>query len=412
MLAFRESQRAELESELRRQADAGQEVARAARDRAESNLKLARSAVHEFFTAIDKSALGYDPSYDPLRRELIASSLRYHEQFVKAYAKEQSLRGDLAWTYFNMAAMLMQLNDPAWLDTYTNGLALLGRLVEEASEPEDLGRMGEGVWHAGSTGGPRVLNAIRRDPVGTAQVNAQAIELTMALAERFPDVPGLRNDLGIDYHLMGHILEYSDKEKSMEMHKRALALWQGLHELDPEFPDYMYGIALSLNRIGDLHGQAGRANEALELLGEALAMYQQLLEKHAGVPQFQETHARSLMNYGTALANVGRVEEGIAKFDAAGEQLRSLMAAYPGLTHLNYSIGDADYRRGVALWSLGRCDEAAASFETAVSNSSLVLERLNSELPAASSNPVPDIVAEGFLARLRNLEPVSGQNAE
>jgi len=410
MLALRESKRAGLESELRRQADLGKETARAERDRAENNLKLARSAVHEFFTAIDKSALGYDPSYDPLRRELIESSLRYLEQFVNEYGNEQSLRGDLAWSYFNMAAMLMQLDDSGWIAAYKSGLRLLGELVQNAKTAADLGRMAEGVWHAGSTGGPRVLNAIQRDPQSTAEVNAKAIEYTEALVARFPEVRGIRNDLGIDYHLMGHILEYSDKEKSMAMHLRALELWQGLYALDPEFPDYMYGIALSLNRIGDLHGQAGRGAEALNLLEQTMEMYQRLLDRAPAVPQFQETHARSLMNYGSALVNVGRVEEGIQRFDAASDQLQALMTAYPGLTHLNYSIGDAAYRRATALWGLERCDEAATALRAAASHSSLAFERFKSERSLASESLCPELSSEAFIHELSSYLPAAVEN--
>ena len=403
MLALRESQRARVESELRVQAMAGEQIAREARDRAEQNLGLARRAVHDFFTAIDRSALGFDPSYDPLRRELIATSLRYHRHFVEAYGDETSLRGDLAWTYFNMAAMLMQLEDAEWMEAYQAGLHLLDELVQTATKPEDLGRMGEGVWHAGSTGGPRVLNAIAMDPEGTARANGRAIELTSALVERFPDVRGLRNDLGIDYHLMGHILEYVSWERSMEMHQRALELWQGLHTLDPDSPDYMYGIALSLNRIGDLHGQAGRVEEGLGELEQALAMYRRILEQSPDVPQFRETQARTLMNYGSALVHAGRIPEGIQAFEDARARLQILMDAHPGLTHLHFSAGEAEYRRGRALRALGDCDGAAGAFRKAVALSELVLDAITSATAGEDNGTCPNLQDSAFLAELRNL---------
>lgn len=363
--AIRESQRAALESELRTEAETSFQEAHRERERAESNLQIARRAVDEFFVKLGRSSLAYDPSYAPLRRSLIESSLVYHRQFVDAYRQDPALRGDLAWTYFTMGAMLMQLEDPAWLDAYSAGLDLLEEILHGDARPEEMGRMANGVWHAGSTGGPNALNAIRMDAKRAFALGQRAIDITEALATKFPSVRGFRSDLGIDYHLMGHMVEKLSPEKAMAAHERALELWSGLLKEDSESIDYMYGVALSLDRIGSLHDKAGETDQALLNLERGQQIYERVLSHSPGVPQFYETYARLLNNYGRALVNAGQPAAAVDAYNKGSALLDELMQSYPSLKNFHALAGETAWRRGLARQRLDDCVVALEDFRRA-----------------------------------------------
>ncbi|MBL7644731.1 MAG: protein kinase [Candidatus Hydrogenedentes bacterium] len=376
LYAIRETQRASVEADLRSEAESRSQEAHRERERAEENLQIARGAVDEFFVKMGRSSLVYDPSYAPLRTSLIKSSLQYHQQFVDAYRDVPALRGDMAWTYFTMAAMLMQLEDATWFDAYADGLELLAEILRTETRPEDLGRMAEGVWHAGATGGPNAINSIRMDPKRAFELGQRAIELTESLAVKYPQIRAIRNDLAIDYHLLGHMVEPVSRERAMAAHQRALALWSDLLEEDSESIDYMYGAALSLNRIGSLHDLAGNTTEALDHLERARAMYERVLSHSPGVPQFYETYARFLNNYGQALANSGQMEKGVEAFDTGSARLDELMATYPSLKNFHPLAADIAYRRGRTEQRLGQCDAAVQDFNQAIALSADSLEKV------------------------------------
>ncbi len=375
LYAIRETQRASVEADLRSEAETRSQEAHRERERAEENLQIARGAVDEFFVKMGRSSLVYDPSYAPLRTSLIKSSLQYHQQFVDAYRDVPALRGDLAWTYFTMAAMLMQLEDATWFDAYAGGLELLAEILRTETRPEDLGRMTDGVWHAGATGGPNAINSIRMDPKRAFELGQRAIELTESLAVKYPQIRAIRNDLAIDYHLLGHMVEPASRDQAMAAHQRALALWSALLEEDSESIDYMYGAALSLNRIGSLHDLAGNNAEAIGHLERARIMYERVLSHSPGVPQFYETYARFLNNYGQALANAGRMEDGVEAFNTGSTRLEELMATYPSLKNFNPLAADIAYRRGRTRQRLGQCDAALEDFKQAAALSTDTVEK-------------------------------------
>ena len=375
LFAIRENQRASVETSLRTEAEASFQQAQREQERAEENLQIARRAVDDFFVEIGRSSLAYDPSYAALRTNLIKSSLQYHQQFVEAYRDDPALRGDMAWTNFTMAAMLMQLEDPTWFDAYAEGLELLEVILRTETRPEDLGSMAEGVWHAGATGGPNAINSIRMNPTKAFELGQRAIELTESLAVKYPSIRAIRNDLGIDYHLLGHMVEPVSREKAMAAHRRALEVWSDLLEEDSESIDYIYGTALSLDRIGSLLDLDGNTAEAMTHLERARAMYERVLSHAPGVPQFYETYARFLNNYGHALVNSGQIVAAMEAYNSGAARLEELMLTYPSLKTFHPLAGDIAYRHGLANLRLGQCAAAMEDFHKAGALSPESLEK-------------------------------------
>jgi len=235
--------------------------------------------------------------------------------------------------------------------------------------------MTDGVWHAGATGGPNAINSIRMDPKRAFELGQRAIELTESLAVKYPQIRAIRNDLAIDYHLLGHMVEPASREQAMAAHQRALALWSALLEEDSESIDYMYGAALSLNRIGSLHDLAGNTAEAISHLERARTMYERVLSHSPGVPQFYETYARFLNNYGQALANSDQMEKSIEAFNTGSTRLDELMATYPSLKNFHPLAADIAYRRGRTRQRLGQCDAALEDFKQAAALSTDTVEK-------------------------------------
>lgn len=134
--------------------------------------------------------------------------------------------------------------------------------------------------------------------------------------------------------------------------------------------------------LGVLAAQAGRTDEALEMIASALTI--------------NPGDARALVNYGNVLTLKGRFDEAVASYDLAlaikpdadvfksrgqalqgAGRLREALAAYRQALALNPSDVQALYKLGVVLSELGQPDLAMASYERVLALQPDHVEALN-----------------------------------
>ena len=134
--------------------------------------------------------------------------------------------------------------------------------------------------------------------------------------------------------------------------------------------------------LGVLAAQAGRTDEALEMIALALTI--------------NPGDARALVNYGNVLTLKGRFDEAVASYDLAlaikpdadvfksrghalqgAGRLREALAAYRQALALNPSDVEARYKLGVVLGELGQPDRAMACYERVLALQPDHVEALN-----------------------------------
>src|SRR5262249_28454135 len=96
-----------LANRARGQAEAERRRADLLRVTAEANFQKAREAVDEYFTKVSESKLLNVPGLQPLRKELLESSRKYYQEFLKDHARDPSVRADAAEAWYRVGFVTM-----------------------------------------------------------------------------------------------------------------------------------------------------------------------------------------------------------------------------------------------------------------------------------------------------------------
>ena len=99
-----------LANAARRQAEVERQRAEQSRIAAEANFQKARQAVDEYFTKVSESKLLNVPGLQPLRKELLESSRKYYQEFLKDRALDPSVRAEAAEAWYRVGFVTMDIN--------------------------------------------------------------------------------------------------------------------------------------------------------------------------------------------------------------------------------------------------------------------------------------------------------------
>src|SRR5260370_38023278 len=72
------------------------------RDEAEANFRKARQAVDEQFTLVSQSTLFEAPGFQSLRRDLLESALKYHQDFLQQRPDDPALQVEVAAAHLRL----------------------------------------------------------------------------------------------------------------------------------------------------------------------------------------------------------------------------------------------------------------------------------------------------------------------
>src|SRR5260370_9098237 len=77
------------------------------RDEAEANFRKARQAVDEEFTLVSQRNLFEAPGFQSLRRDLLESALKYHQDFLQQRPEDPVLQVEVAAAYLRLYQVYM-----------------------------------------------------------------------------------------------------------------------------------------------------------------------------------------------------------------------------------------------------------------------------------------------------------------
>src|SRR5206468_4179337 len=75
------------------------------RQQADANLRQARQAVDEYYTAVSESDLLNVPGLQPLRRKLLNSALKYYQGFLAQRQDDARAHGDVAAAFLRVGRL-------------------------------------------------------------------------------------------------------------------------------------------------------------------------------------------------------------------------------------------------------------------------------------------------------------------
>jgi serine/threonine protein kinase/tetratricopeptide (TPR) repeat protein len=263
----------------------------AQRSRAEANFAKALAVVDDYLTKVSESQLLKTPGMQPLRRQLLASALKFYDGFLKERAGDPTIRAELAAAYYRVARVQYDLGgDKEGNQAIKQAVALLEQLVKD--NPKNLkykADLARSYFWAGD--------------------NTQAIALGKDLVAGDLANVRFRTELAEAYNSLG-IASGDGSNEQFQAYQDALRLREALARERPDDPEVQAALAQSLNNIGAALGRQGRNAEARHLYLRAV----EHMESAFGKAPWNLDHGKGLA---ILTNNVALVQRGLGNNDEA-----------------------------------------------------------------------------------------------
>jgi serine/threonine-protein kinase len=340
------------EAEARRLAQEHSEQADRERARAQANFRLARAAVEEYGTKVSNDPRLKEKDLEALRKELLRSAVKFHQQFIKQRGDDPALRGDLGQAYLELARLQLHTEVPARaIEVSRQAAAIYRRLVleypEDGDHPLQLGlsliALGSALDKDGQTGEARTAYA-RAVETLDAEVQRRGISLPLRRA-----LIRACNHLSF---LLIHRL--GAEQEALAVYRKAIAVLR--REGRNAAPDPSDDVAKAdvYSAFGGLLVRRGQKQEGQLWCARALQTIQPLT---AGGELSSRTHSLLSSVYG----QIGRAHDHLSDYPRALEAFRKavdhdlqLVAAHPAVSIYQQYLGTDYYDLGRAQIKAGQ----------------------------------------------------------
>ena len=340
-----------------RQAEASAREADAQRRQSEANFGRARRAVDDFFTKVSETQLLRTPGLQPLRLELVESTLKFYEEFLKERADDPALRSELLATRLRVGHIFRELGRNAQavvayksaLDGYESAsrdrpddLELKARLAEAtywvAVSETDAAARREGYKRTvairvellkARPGDARFKKelAAAYNTLAVAQANnnpeesfralQRSIDLRLELADASPDDPDLQSDLSQAFHnLAMRVDSASHAAPAAAMSQQALELIRAAVRHRPLDVSPTSGLQVITKNAANQLYALGRRDEAIRELRTTLDLLDTLSRENPAVPSFKKSYLQIAQFLRLHLLRLDRAEEAARLLDA------------------------------------------------------------------------------------------------
>jgi serine/threonine-protein kinase len=220
----------------------------------------------------------------------------------------------------------------------------------------------------------RDLRELRKDLLDVA------LRYYQTFVAKYADDPALQAELARAYGRVGEITsEIGSKERALEAHRQALALWSKLAGASPGEGETQRGLATSHFHIGLLQRQLGRSAEALASYDRSRAIAERIAVEHPELPIEQDL-GKTLDNRGNVLSDLGRRADAMESYQRALAVYERLAAAEPTNAGYQVNVASVSHNIGVEHAKARRAAEALADFDRARA----IRERLAAAHPTVS----------------------------
>jgi eukaryotic-like serine/threonine-protein kinase len=338
------------ETKQRREAQNQRDRALKAEDEAEANLVGARAAVEEYLTTISESRLLKSPlpGLQPLRKELLATALKYYEGVVSRHQDDPELRADLAAAQFRVGEITDQIGSKQEaLKAFKTALGTYDSLA--SAIPSDSSR----TYRAGQ-GRCLVRLAMIQAEHGESDKSLSSFGRSILLLDQVnrdqPDDPRGRADLALAHHHMARkLMKHGSEEEAVRHQRAAIDLRKGLAEEFREHLAYRIDLSLSLSNMGNILGRAGQNAQALDSVRQANAIQKSLVHDHPEDPQLQSALALSTQGMAVLLNSLGRWKESRPFYVEAVHILERIVAENPAVNEFKRVLATAASELGQFL---------------------------------------------------------------
>jgi serine/threonine protein kinase len=413
-----EAIRAEGERIAKLEADAANEQAQKARDRAERRFELAVEAIENFRTVVDRNLdVKNRPENEALRKSLLQGPLGYYQKLRDdlnaAGESSPEARVQLGDAYLKLASLNHDIGSQAdALKEFDEATTLFDRLFREApakQTPKYRARLARALAERGELqSDSSQMNALAFESLhrsrelqeATIRENPQDIEARKTLSRVLYSLAALEGrkgkvesaldalqasqtsleeggrqapgDIGLQLLLAGVHLKRSEiltehrgrLAEAQSAAQTALQFIEGLVRSHPDSADCKQKLARAYSCLGIINQRQGAQERALELFSKRASTFEEMVRMQPTRNQLKLDHAAALGELASAQYHLGRNAEGLANLQRGCDLAAGLVRENPTNLTFKKSLGTLNSRKVFPLLSMGRAEEALAAAES------------------------------------------------
>jgi tetratricopeptide (TPR) repeat protein len=355
--------------------------------KAKANFQLARAAVEEYCSKVSDDPRLKEKDLEELRKDLLQSAVKFHQQFVEQHGDDPALRADLGRAYLDQGKMLIHTSDLARaIEVSRQAVAVYEQLAKdqphESAHPLQLAlsltELGFALDNSNQTKEARAAYY-------------RALDTLEAACRRHGNSPALRGAFLRASKRLSYALLYRDgaQGEAIDVQRKAAAFLEGEDATAIHEPDDLLERASFYSLFGQTLVQVGQAKEgqvwcdkalrtiepliskgnqsaqvrcslsafynylgrvyrklsdgpkALEAFRKALDLDLELVAAHPGVSVYKEYLGTDYTDLATAQMQAGQVQEGFANYKKAFEVKEKLAARHPEVADFTASLARA-----------------------------------------------------------------------
>jgi serine/threonine protein kinase len=326
------------------------------RRQADANYGRARRVVDDFFTKVSETHLLRTPGLQPLRLELVESSLKFYEEFLRERAEDPALRSELLATRLRVGKIFGELGraDQAKAEYKA---ALDGYEAASRDRPNDLD-LKAGLAEA-------TERFVEFDT--TAEVRLEGLRRAVAIREELlkarPGDARFKKALAESCNEQAIAQALQSPKVSFRALHRSIDLRLELAGASQDDPDHQADLAQSLNNLASRLGSTNNVAPAAAMFQHALELIRAAVRRRP--LDISQTSRLVIItrNAGGQLFLSGRSDESIQELRTTLDLLDTLSRANPAVPSFKTSYLEVaqDLRR--KLLRLDREEEAIRLFD-------------------------------------------------
>ena len=301
--------------------------------RSEHNYKLAEAsfrdshlAIQEVHTVIYEGGKYNDPRFQPLRKELLETGLKYYRQLLARHSEDEAVLADAAGTLYEMGFISQSTGSKTKaLETYDESRATWDSLIERnPTESRYQYYLAKTLNHMGlmqlETGKPDEAIASWR----------RSHEVWITLCANHPDDTGYQRELGYAYLALAGYDRSTQRWESMRLNSEAARRnFEKLSQQNPNNGELARMLAVSYSNIAYSHTQTGDHLKALEFLELSRDICEDLVRRQLDMPTSAKSLAQTLLAMGGVASSMNNPDLARRSFLRSNEILSELHQEHP-----------------------------------------------------------------------------------
>jgi serine/threonine protein kinase/tetratricopeptide (TPR) repeat protein len=351
------------------------------KERADQNLKRARTAVKEYLVKISDNPHLNSADFHSLRKQLLETALPFYLEFVRQRQEDPDLEAERGAAYGDLASLRRDTGD---LEQALADLEEAEKIFRRLAKtfPDKLAYQG-GLAETLISRGDTLASMGRSDQAEDAY--RQAVKMLDRLASEQPNVSTHREFLARAAGELGLLLkDLGRQDEADTMFRRAITLREKLIQEQPKALALRQGLAQTWINRGALFHARHQADDAAKAFQKALELLNaDAAAERSGEPalstRIQQTRAQALNNLGILYHQQHRPVDAEQAYRDALAVKQKLADTFPSVPRYRRDLARSFSNLGVVLWDLGRPEEAQEAYQKAIG----LYERLAADFPAA-----------------------------